>query len=159
MGPLDITVKTSTAKTGIPIIPQGAWVEFKLESIVPEQGEKGIVTKWKWTTTHPVSDENGKTLAVGFPFFENIQFYDKNTSPENPGVPEWAAKKISVRLDGLLGTGDEGNNKGYPVRPDFSGDLIPNLIGKIIRAEMKKRTGEYEGNEFGKIVHPAHVAA
>ena len=162
MGPLSISLNTAAVKNTIPLIANGLWVEFRLEEISGEHVVgKGDTSKWKWSLVTPTTSTEGKTLNVGFPFTENIQFYDKNTDPENPVVPEWALKKVCARIDGLLGTGDPENKKNKPVRPDFNAELVPSLIGKVIRVEMKVESSEQYGdkNQFGKIIFPGDIQA
>lgn len=163
MGPLSININTSAAKTVAPMINDGEWVELRLTALEGASNEKGDYLKWKWELVNPapsVASAKGEGDPIfpgkmGSIIFENIQLYSKPDSKD----PDWFKKKIAVRLDGLLGTGDAENKKGKPARPDLTSELVPQLLGKTIRAKMKVKTGEFEGNEIGNIMFPGDVQA
>lgn len=161
MGPLSISLPTSTTKTGVPMFADNTYVHFRLTELTSSHNEgKGDVIKFKWELIDEAASVDsqrgeGETIKpgkFGSTYFENVPLYDKNTDPANPQVPDWAVKKICARLDALLDTGDPGNKKGKEPRPEFNADLVPNLLGKSVWAMMKVKGGEYEGNEISKIM-------
>lgn len=172
MGPLSIKINTQDTKTGVPMFADGSWVHLRLTGLDSAAVEnKGTVLKWKWELIDPApsvdSSRDGTCDPIypgkfGSSYFESIQLYDKNTDfsiPEDQRpAPDWAVKKICARLDGLLNTGDPGNKKGKDARPQFDEQLVPQLLGKALWAQMKVRTGEYEGNEISKIMSEADYA-
>lgn len=158
--PLSIALPTAGVKTAFPLIADKQQASFRLTEISQTNTEKGPVIKFSWELSAPAPGNQGKPIApgeLGSKHFENVQLYDKNSVPGGP-PPQWALAKIATRLDALLGTGDEGNIKGKPVRPQLDASLVPSLIGKEIVATVK--ITEYEGqqrNEFSRVEHPGDV--
>jgi len=154
--PLSISLALSEVKTSIPIIANDTMVKARLKNISQQVVEgKGNSTKWEYTLVDPAPTVDGLTVAPGFPIFENIQLYAKPDAKN----PHWFVEKISRRIDGLLGTGDKGNKKGKPDRPDFNAETVAMLIGKEVILKLKVKTGEYEGNEIDKVFFPGDIAA
>lgn len=166
MGPLSISLPTSGAKTSVPMFAENQYVPMRLVSV--EQGEvegKGTTIKFTWDLINPapsVDSQRGEGPPIepgkfGSKFFDTVRFYDKDT-PQGQ-IPERAQKAICQRQDALLGTGDPNNKKGKPVRPDFNGDTVPDLLGKIAHIRFKVKTGEFEGNEIADLRFPGDEKA
>lgn len=157
-GPLDITLNISQAKTAVPMIADGDVCKWRLHSISKAIGEKGPQLKWEYDLVDPAPDSEGGQIlpgAMGSKFFENIALYAKPDAKD----PKWYEKRIASRVDALLGTGDVGNKKNKPVRPDLNAETVSQMIGKELVAKMKVRTGDYIGNEFGAVYFPGDVTA
>jgi len=157
--PLSITLNTSAAKTSVPLIQDNVICEFRLTELTfPMVEGKGQSTKWKFELVKPTVTTEGTPMNpgdFGSTQFVNIQLYAKPDAKD----PQWFVKRIAAMLDALLGTGDPGNPKGKPARPDFSSQLVPTLIGKTLLAKMKVKTGEYVGNEFAAVFFPGDHGA
>lgn len=161
MNPLSISLPTDSTKTSTPLISDGFTAEWRFVSVDQKQTDKGVVLGLRWDLVKPAPTTSGITLNpgdFGSSFFENIQLYDKHSTPGGP-PPEWAVKKIASRIDACLGTGDPGNSKGKPTRPTFDAATVALMTGKVVLAKMKVKTGEYEGNEFGTLYYPGDVKA
>ena len=161
-GPLSIKLNTSEAKTAIPLISEGHFAHWKLAQVTETQVEgKGPMILFEWDLTQPAPNTDGGQIVpgqMGAKFFDRVTLYDKNT-PQGQ-VPKQAMDKICKRVDALLGTGDPDNSKGKPVRPDFSGELVSNLVGKSIVAKMGVRNSDgYVGNEFKEVLFPSDATA
>ena len=69
-------------------------------------------------------------------------------------------ESIAQRIDALLGTGDKDNKKGKPARPDLSGQLVPQLIGKELVAKMRVQQDDaFTGNRVATVTYPGDIAA
>lgn len=159
-GPLDISLNLSETKTAVPMVRDGEFAKWRLVNLGMQKTDKGPMIKLEYDLVDPVANSDGGTLKpgeMGAKFFENIALFDKNTTP--PDVPKWAQERIAKRIDALLGTGDVGNTKNKPVRPNLDANTVPQLIGKVLVAKMKVKTGDYVGNEFGNVVFPGDIAA
>jgi hypothetical protein len=161
-GPLDISLDLSKTKTTVPMVADGHLCEWRLEKVGTRQAgeDKGKMVAFEWKLTQPAPNTEGgqiKPGEMGATFFENIALFDKNT-PKGV-VPEWANKRIALRIDALLGTGDENNPKGKPVRPEFNSETVSQMIGKTVVAKMKVKGGDFPGNEFGTLTFPGDIAA
>lgn len=157
-GPLDISLDLSNTKTAIPLIADGQYVELRLVKLSMESNDKGKSTKWEYDLVKPAPDTEGGTIVpggMGSKQFENIQLYAKPDAKD----PKWFEKKIATRMDALLGTGEAGNKKGKPTRPNFDTSAVEQMIGKTLVAKMKVKTGEYVGNEFATVTFPSDIAA
>lgn len=156
--PLSISVGLSDTKTAIPMIRDGEQVVLKLVNLSQGKTDKGDSLKFEYDLVNPAPDTEGGTInpgAMGSKIFENIQLYAKADAKD----PEWFKKRIAARLDALLGTGDIGNKRGKPQRPDLSAQLVPQLLGKTLIAKMRVKTGEYTGNEIASTTYPGDIAA
>ena len=157
-GPLDITLNISQAKTAVPMIADGHVCKWRLHSISKVSGEKGDQLKFEYDLVDPAPDSEGGQIlpgAMGAKFFENIALYAKPDAKD----PKWFEKRIASRVDALLGTGDAGNKKNKPTRPDLDAQAVAQMIGKELVAKMKVRTGDFIGNEFGAVYFPGDVTA
>jgi hypothetical protein len=156
-GPLSINLDITKAKTQVPLFAENQYIEFRLTELSQaEVPQKGNVLKFKWQLVNPAAGADGPPINpgdFGSTFFEQVQLYAKPDAKD----PEWFLKRIAARIDGLLGTGDEGNAKGKPPRPALSADLVPTLIGKTVFFKMKVKTGEFAGNEVADIRHPSEM--
>lgn len=169
-GPLSNILSTATAKTSVPLIADGQYCGFRLTELTLVDGEKGKTAKFKYELTSPtITTDNTPLLPGEFGSiqFVNVPCYAKPDAKD----PGWFVKRISSYVDALLGTGDAHNPKGKPARPEFfdmaaaqqnvlqlDQSTVSALLGKELIAKMKVRTGEYEGNEFAAVFHPADVA-
>jgi len=157
--PLDISLNLSEAKTAVPMIADGTMVRLRLVSLSQQAGEKGKTLRFEYDLLDPAPDSDGGKInpgAFGSKIFENVALYAKPDAKD----PKWYEKRIAARIDALLGTGDKGNTKGKPARPDLSPQLVPNLIGKELVAKMRIRTtGEFSGNEIASVTYPGDIAA
>lgn len=157
-GPLSFNLDLSKAKTEVPQFAENQYVEMRFTELTQHESEKGPSIKFRWELVSPAAGADGAPITpgtFGSTFFETIQLYAKPDAKD----PKWFEKKISSRIDALLGTGDEGNKKGKPTRPDFTPALVPSLIGKTAFLKFKAKTGEYSGNEISDIRHPSEMQA
>lgn len=156
-GPLSINLSTSTAKTSVPTIPENVKVPFRLIGITSNtpEGKSGPVLTFEFELVQPTVDKSGKTLNpgdFGSKQFHKVYCYAKEGSKD----PTYYLGKIAQIQDALLGTGDPGNDKGKPERPDFNDETAAQLYGKVLIATMKVKSDEFGGgNEFGKLQFPA----
>lgn len=121
---------------------------------------KGNVIKFTFDLVDPAANQDGGTILpgqLGSKVFVNVQDYDKNTKP-GEGMPKWATEKLAKITDAFLGTGDAGNKKGKPTRPDFGPAIVPNLIGQVAFLKFKNKTGEYVGQDVTTFTFPGDVA-
>lgn len=158
-GPLDISLDLSNTKTVVPMVADGHLCKWRCKNIGMATSEKGKMVKYEWNLVDPAPNTDGgqiKPGEMGATFFETVTLYDKNTPAGE--VPEWAKKKIAQRIDALLGTGDPGNTKGKPTRPNFDAACVAQMIGKELIAKMKVRRDENGGNDFGTLTFPGDIA-
>lgn len=160
-GPLDITINTKDIKTTVPMVADGHYAKWKLANVSKQINDKGPALKFEWDLVDPAPNtEGGQILPgqMGAKLFENITLYDKNTTP--PAIPKWASERIAKRQDALLGTGDAGNPKGKPLRPDFSPECVQQMLGKFLIAKMRVKTSDSGVNsEFASVVFPGDISA
>lgn len=155
-GPLSINLDTTKIKTTIPVISDNHTCKVRLANITQAtKAGAGDYLKFEYHLLDPAPTTDGGQVKPGFPLFENVTLYDKNSAPGE--VPEWAIQKISKRIDGFLGTGDEGNKKGKPARPPFNAETVAAMIGKEAYAKVKAKSGEYEGNDVVSITFPGDL--
>lgn len=132
-------------------------VRWQFAGIKEESGEKGKTLILEWNTIHPVANTDAGIIevgALGSKLFDRIQLYG---GKEVEGETPWYIKKLSTRIDALLGTADANNTKNKPVRPDFNNETVAAMIGKVLVAKMKVKTGDYTGNEFGTLYFPGDL--
>ncbi len=157
--PLSIDMNLSGTKTAIPMIADGTMTQLRLVSLKQTRNEKGPSLNFEYDLVDPAPDSDGGTInpgAFGSKIFEQIQMYAKPDAKD----PKWYEKKIAQRVDALLGTGDEGNKKGKPTRPNLSADLVSQLIGKVLVAKMKVQSDDlYTGNRIQTVTFPGDIAA
>jgi hypothetical protein len=115
-------------------------VRVRLKNLSQATTEKGPQLVLEFTTTEPAPSTDGTEIRAGFPLFERIALYAKEGSKN----PTWFLDKIARRIDALLGTGDEGNTKGKPTRPNLNAETVAQMIGQ--ECVLKMTTSEYEGN-------------
>lgn len=147
--PVSISMDLSTVKTTVPVIANDRWVKVRLANLSQQANEKGQMLKFEYHLLEPAPTIDGATVNPGFPLFENITLYSKDTPPGE--IPEFAKTKICKRIDAMLGTGDPENKKGRPVRPAFNAGLVPTLIGKELYLQVTAKTGDYEGNDIKQV--------
>lgn len=149
--PLSTSFDTRGIKTGRPIIADGHICKIKLANVgevtVPDKGKMVV---YEYHLVDPAPTTEGKTVNPGFSVSERITLYDKNTPPGV--IPEGAMTRIAQRIDAFLGTGDEGNNKGKPPRPEWPG-CASDMLGRQAYIKVKAKVGgEFEGNDITKIM-------
>lgn len=150
-------IDLSSTKTAFPMIQDGQYAKFKLEAIKEGRSEKGPFLAFEWHLVDPAPDTDGGQILPGKPgskMFENIQLYAKPDAVD----PEWFKKKISTRIDAVLGTGDADNKKGKPPRPNLTPETVAAMTGQCLIAKMKVTT--YEGttrNEFASVSFPGDI--
>lgn len=157
--PLSISLNLSGTKTAIPMIADGTMVRLRLVSLSQIKGDKGNTLRFEYDLVEPAPDTEGGTInpgAFGSKIFENVALYAKPDAKD----PLWFNSVISKRIDALLGTGDPGNKKGKPVRPDLSAEVVPQLIGKELVAKMKvQQDDNFTGNRIQTVTYPGDIAA
>lgn len=154
-GPLNINLDMSDVKTAVPIIADGHLTRWRLEKVTAKEVEnKGNSVQFEYKLVQPAPTTDDGVIHpgdFGSTFFETIQLYAKPDAKD----PKWFLKKIATRVDALIGTADKGNKAGKPERPvGFDANVIAQLIGKELIAQMKVRTGDFNGNEFNKVFFP-----
>jgi hypothetical protein len=145
-------------KTTIPVIADGTLVNLRLASLKQNTTDKGKSLQWEYDLVDPAPDTDGNTIKpgdFGSKIFEHIALYAKPDAKD----PKWFEKRIASRIDALLGTGDKGNPKGKPERPNLNAQLVPELLGKSLVAKMRVRKDEYGGNEIASVTFPGDIAA
>lgn len=155
IAPVSISMDLTKHKTTVPVISNDRWVKARLANLGQVANEKGQMLKWEYHLLEPAPTTDGGTVNPGFPIFENITLYSKDTPPGQ--WPDFAKTKVCKRVDALLGTGDPGNKAGRPERPAFSGELVPVLIGKELYLQLTAKTGDYEGNDIKQVRFPADM--
>ncbi len=157
--PLSISLNLSGTKTAIPMVADGTMVRLRLISLSQIKTDKGNSLRFEYDLVEPAPDSEGGTInpgAFGSKIFENIAMYAKSDAKD----PEWFKKTTAQRIDALLGTGDDGNKKGKPKRPDLDASLVPNLIGKELVAKMRIQNDEnFVGNRIQNVTFPGDIAA
>lgn len=157
--PLSIKFNTSQTKTAIPLIADGVMTRFRLKSITQSEGTDTAnpAIKFEFNLLDPAPTTEGGTVNPGFPIFLSVPLRTK----ESPETPEWSQQKVAQLIDAMLGTGDPGNKKNKPTRPDFGPDLVPQLIGKEMIAKVKTYRGKDDvlRNDLGTFTFPGDVAA
>lgn len=161
--PLSITLGTQNATTSIPLIADNHLAKLRLQSITQSgpQGKRSwsqINFDFKLVDNAPTIE--GAEVNAGFPIFVSIPLGSKDDANKTPA---WAEKRVAQLLDALLGTGDKGNAKGKPARPDLSAAIVPDLIGKemIGKIIVRKYTGEsgveQSSNDVSQYYFPADL--
>lgn len=157
--PLSISLNLSGTKTVNPMFADGSMVKLRLISLSQFKGDKGNSLRFEYDLVEPAADSEGGIInlgAFGSKFSENVALYAKADAKD----PKWYESVISKRLDALLGTGDAGNKKGKPTRPDLSNELVPQLIGKELVAKMKVQNDDnFVGNRIATVTYPGDIAA
>lgn len=154
---------TASAKTAIPVIADGHSVRCRLAKIAqldPKDGKGvggvgGLLFEYHLLDPAPTTD--GGQVKPGFPLFERVMFYDKDTPVGE--MPERVITRISKRIDAFLGTGDAENKKGKAPRPPFNGETVAAMIGKEAVVKVRAKTGEYEGNDVASLTFPGDLQA
>ena len=161
-GPLSITLDTTNATTVIPMVADGHMARWRFvngSQIASKDGKPML--KFEYDLVAPAPNTEGgqiKPGEMGAKHFENIALFDKNTQP--PNVPDWAIKRVSTRMDALLGTGDKNNSKGKPERPQFGQEVLDMMKGRELVAKMRVKTeGEFTNSEFAQVYFPGDIAA
>lgn len=153
-GPLSIELALSDTKTAVPLVAHDHMTVLRLVNVTqktvdrPNGAGQGAQINFEFTLVEPVPSADGAGIvpgAFGSTIFETVPLYAKADAKN----PNWFKEKISKILDALLGTGDPGNTKGKPPRPNLSAQLVPDLIGKTVVAKIKVDT--YEGVTRNKI--------
>jgi len=157
--PLSISLNLSGTKTAIPMVADGTMVKLRLVSLSQIKGDKGNSLNFEYTLVDPAPDNEGGMInpgAFGSTIFERVALYAKPDAKD----PKWYESVISKRIDALLGTGDAGNKKGKPTRPDLSAELVPQLIGKELVAKMQVQNDDsFVGNRIRSVTFPGDIAA
>lgn len=159
-GPLSISINTSNTVTSVPQIAPGTLAVLRLVGIEQKSTDKGNYISWSYELTAPTPKVGGGVInpgEFGSKVFENTMLYGKDTAPGE--IPTWALTRISEREDALLGTGDPGNAKGKPVRPNFGPDIVPSLIGKTLVAKFKSRKDDPNATEIDRVFFQGDIAA
>lgn len=155
LSPLSISLDITQTSTQIPVIVDKHHCRVRLANLGEKTSEKGKMISFEYHLLDPAPTTDGGQVKPGFPIFENITLFDKNTPPGQ--IPDWVMPKISKRIDAMLGTGDPDNKAGKPPRPAFSAALVPDLIGKELILVVKVKTGDYTGNDVVEVIYPGDV--
>ena len=138
--PLNTNLNLSKIKTTIPLIQDGTMVKVRLADITESQRDGATIIKMEFRLVDGAASDDGGHVGAGFPLFVNF-----DTSLE------FLQQKLARFIDGLLGTGDEGNKRGKAARPDLTPDLVPTLIGKEAVAKIivsRSKKSDYVGNDI-----------
>ena len=100
--PLNIHLDLSKIKTALPLI-QDCMTKVRFQDVTESQRDGSTIVKMEFVLTDGATTEDGSTVNSGFPIFVNF-----DTSQV------WLQQKLAKFIDGLLGTGDEGNKKVNP---------------------------------------------
>lgn len=160
-GPLNLSAPTAQAQTAVPMFVENQYVKVRFKDVGQDEvPDKGNVIKFTFETVDPAPNQDGGTIlpgGFGSLIFVQVQDYDKNT-PKGGPMPKWATEKLAKITDAFLGTGDVGNKKGKPPRPDFGPAIVPNLIGQVAFFKFKNKTGDFVGQDVSSFTFPGDVA-
>ena len=125
--------------------------KVRLKSITQSERDGNTILRWEMALVDPVQTVEGQPVNTGFPLFVNFDL-----------SLEFLVQKMTRFVDGFLGTGDVGNKKGKPERPQFNPELANDMIGreaiaKIIVAKSKK--SDYVGNDIQTLTYPPDLQA
>ena len=171
-GPLSNLLSTKSAQTTVPQIGLNQLVPLRLLSLKHERTEKGDKFNWEFQTTAPVQQDGGGQINpgdFGSKQFVTMCMWGKDGLEAAVGRTMTSIGKF---MDALLGTGDAGNKKGKPERPDLldpaaaaqnvvqlNPEVVGQLVGQTLLAEFKQKTGGYEGTEIAKVHFPGDKQA
>lgn len=153
--PLSTAFDTTGIKTGRPIIADGSIVKVRLADIGERSNDNGKSIVFEYHLLEPAPTNDGDQVKPGFSIREGITLYDKDTPPGE--VPKRSLQKICARQDAFLGTGDEGNKKNRPTRPQFGPECAASMIGKEAFLKLKAKEGEFAGNDVISSIFPADL--
>jgi hypothetical protein len=148
--PLNTNLNLSKVKTTIPLIQDGTMVKVRLADITETQRDGATIIKMEFRLVDGAPTDDGHQIGAGFPLFVNF-----DTSLE------FLQQKMARFIDGLLGTGDEGNKRGKPARPDLTPELVPTLIGKEAVAKVivtRSKKSDYVGNDVQGLTYLGDLA-
>lgn len=157
--PLSISLNLSNVKNEVPTIADGHNCRCKFVGVKQIAKEKGPMLTFEFQLQDPAPTTDAGQVRVGFPLFENITLYDKNMVGEWSAekTPDWASTKITKIIDAFLGTGDKGNRKGKPERPDLL-DAVPAMVSKEAYLKVKVRS-DGDGNNIDKYIPSGDMQA
>ena len=147
--PLNITIDLKNVTTALPLIVDGTTTRVRVKNISQQDRDGVILVKWEIVLTEPAPTVEGNQANPGFPLFINF-----DTSQD------WMLQKMAKFIDGFLGTGDRGNKKGKPERPDLDAHTAANLIGKESLAKIviqKSKKTDYVGNDISTLTFPGDL--
>jgi hypothetical protein len=147
--PLNITINLKEVTTALPLIVDGTTVRVRVKNISQIERDGVPIIKWEIALTEPAPTVDGQQAHAGFPLFINF-----DTSQE------WMLQKMAKFMDGFLGTGDRGNKKGKPERPDLDAQTAAELIGKESQAKIsiqKSKKTDYVGNDIASLTYPGDL--
>lgn len=160
-GPLSI--KTSTASTAIPLIHDGTMARFRVNALTiepPEGNRTWQQIKADCRTMDPTPSSEGTPINPGWPVFVTFPLGTKDNLDV---AADWVAPAVAKFQDALLGTGDVGNKKGKPARPDLDPADFPSYIGKEFVAKVgiktDKNNPEFVNNVLKNLTFPGDVSA
>lgn len=157
-GPLSISFNIADVKTGRPIIHDGATVRIRFAGLQETSNDNGKMLVPEVHLLEKTTDVDGKDINPGFSVRDRITLYDKNTPPDK--YPDRAVQRICQIVDAFLNTGDPGNKKERPSRPDFNAETVALMIGKEAYIKVKAKVGgEYEGNDIVKYISTLDMTA
>jgi hypothetical protein len=149
MEPLNITINLKEVTTALPLIIDGTTARVRVKNISQQDRDGVVLVKWELALTEPAPTVEGNHANPGFPLFINF-----DTSQE------WMLQKMAKFIDGFLGTGDRGNKKGKPERPDLDAHVAADLIGKESLAKIviqKSKKTDYVGNDISTLTYPGDL--
>jgi len=147
--PLNITINLKDVTTALPLILDGTTARVRVKNISQTERDGIPIVKWELVLTEPAPTVDGLQANPGFPLFINF-----DTSQE------WLLQKMAKFIDGFLGTGDRGNKKGKPERPDLDARVAADLIGKEAVAKIsvqKSKKTDYVGNDISSLTFPGDL--
>jgi len=147
--PLNITINLKEVTTALPLIVDGTTARVRVKNISQQDRDGVVLVKWEIVLTEPAPTVEGNHANPGFPLFINF-----DTSQE------WMLQKMAKFIDGFLGTGDRGNKRGKPERPDLDAHVAADLIGKESLAKIviqKSKKTDYVGNDIGSLTFPGDL--
>jgi hypothetical protein len=143
--PLNINVNLADVTTTVPLIVDGTMAKVRLKNISQTERDGNPVIKWELTLSEPAPTTDGLQVQPGFPLFISFDISH-----------EFLVQKMARFVDAFLGTGDVGNKKGKPARPQLNADTVTRMLGSEAIAKIsvqKSKKSDYVGNDIATMTH------
>lgn len=147
--PLNISLDLTKVVTALPLIADGTMAKVRLKNITQNERDGNTILRWELVLVDPTNTVDGTQVQPGFPLFINFDL-----------SLEFLVQKMTRFVDGFLGTGDIGNKKNKPERPQFNPELAADMIGREAIAKIvivKSKKSDYVGNDIQTLTFPGDL--